>query len=99
MIRLHSFQLHVPSKGITKKLQVCPTIVHPAENVAKRWGVSREDQDQFAVQSQLKCEAAQQAGHFDSEIVSVSVPSRKGGLLCRIFKLAFCICFMVVSKL
>ncbi|XP_042359862.1 acetyl-CoA acetyltransferase, cytosolic [Plectropomus leopardus] len=49
-----------------------------AENVAKQWGVSREEQDQFAVKSQNKAEAAQKAGHFDQEIVPVMVPSRKG---------------------
>uniref|UniRef100_A0A668A691 Acetyl-CoA acetyltransferase 2 n=1 Tax=Myripristis murdjan TaxID=586833 RepID=A0A668A691_9TELE len=49
-----------------------------AENVAKQWGISREEQDQFAVQSQNKTEAAQKAGHFDQEIVPVMVPSRKG---------------------
>nr|XP_020444108.1 acetyl-CoA acetyltransferase, cytosolic isoform X1 [Monopterus albus] len=49
-----------------------------AENVAKQWGVSREEQDQFAVQSQNKTETAQKAGHFDQEIVPVMVPSRKG---------------------
>lgn len=49
-----------------------------AENVAKQWGVTREEQDRFAVQSQNKTEAAQKAGHFDNEIVPVVVPSRKG---------------------
>ncbi|CAK6961855.1 acetyl-CoA acetyltransferase%2C cytosolic [Scomber scombrus] len=49
-----------------------------AENVAKQWSVSREEQDLFAVQSQNKVEAAQKAGHFDQEIVPVMVPSRKG---------------------
>ncbi|XP_037541806.1 acetyl-CoA acetyltransferase, cytosolic [Nematolebias whitei] len=49
-----------------------------AENVAKQWGISREEQDQFAVQSQNKTEAAQKAGHFDQEIVPIMVPSRKG---------------------
>uniref|UniRef100_A0A8C4HHW6 Acetyl-CoA acetyltransferase 2 n=2 Tax=Dicentrarchus labrax TaxID=13489 RepID=A0A8C4HHW6_DICLA len=49
-----------------------------AENVAKQWVVSREEQDQFAVQSQNKTEAAQKAGHFDQEIVPVMVPSRQG---------------------
>ncbi|ELU09215.1 hypothetical protein CAPTEDRAFT_81459, partial [Capitella teleta] len=49
-----------------------------AENVAKQWNLSREEQDQFALQSQLKCEAAQKAGHFDTEILPVNVPSRKG---------------------
>ncbi|KAM9840400.1 acetyl-CoA acetyltransferase, cytosolic [Aulostomus maculatus] len=49
-----------------------------AENVAKQWCISREEQDLFAVQSQKKTEASQKAGHFDQEIVSVMVPSRKG---------------------
>ncbi|XP_036406035.1 acetyl-CoA acetyltransferase, cytosolic [Megalops cyprinoides] len=49
-----------------------------AENVAKQWGVSREDQDQFAVSSQNRTEAAQRAGYFDQEIVPIIVPSRKG---------------------
>lgn len=49
-----------------------------AENVAKQWNISREEQDKFAVQSQNKTEAAQKAGHFDQEIVPIMVPSRKG---------------------
>lgn len=53
-----------------------------AENVAKQWAISREQQDVFAVSSQNKTEAAQKAGHFDQEIVPITVPSRKGkGLL------------------
>lgn len=46
--------------------------------MAKQWGISREEQDSFAVQSQNKVEAAQKAGHFDKEIVPVSVPTRQG---------------------
>uniref|UniRef100_A0A3Q2DLV3 Acetyl-CoA acetyltransferase 2 n=1 Tax=Cyprinodon variegatus TaxID=28743 RepID=A0A3Q2DLV3_CYPVA len=49
-----------------------------AENVAKQWAISREQQDVFAVSSQNKTEAAQKAGHFDQEIVPITVPSRKG---------------------
>ncbi|CAN9507846.1 unnamed protein product [Ophioblennius macclurei] len=49
-----------------------------AENVAKQWGISREEQDRFAVQSQNRTEAAQKAGHFDQEIVPITIPSRKG---------------------
>ena len=49
-----------------------------AENVAKEYAVSREDQDQFALASQNKAEAAQKAGRFKDEIVAVEVPSRKG---------------------
>ena len=49
-----------------------------AENVAKKWGVSREEQDQFAAASQQKAEAAQKAGRFKDEIVALSIPQRKG---------------------
>lgn len=49
-----------------------------AENVAKQWDVSREQQDLFAVQSQNKTEAAQKAGHFEQEIVPVTVSTRQG---------------------
>ncbi|XP_060773941.1 acetyl-CoA acetyltransferase, cytosolic [Neoarius graeffei] len=49
-----------------------------AENVAKQWGVTREAQDQYAVTSQSRTEAAQKAGYFNQEIVPVIVPSRKG---------------------
>ncbi len=49
-----------------------------AENVAKKWGVSREEQDQFAAASQQKAEAAQKAGKFRDEIVALSIAQRKG---------------------
>nr|XP_015802862.2 acetyl-CoA acetyltransferase, cytosolic [Nothobranchius furzeri] len=49
-----------------------------AENVAKQWGITREEQDLFAVKSQNKAESAQKAGHFDPEIVPIVVQSRKG---------------------
>lgn len=49
-----------------------------AENVAKKWQVSREDQDRLAALSQDRTEKAQKAGHFDKEIVPVFVSSRKG---------------------
>jgi acetyl-CoA C-acetyltransferase len=49
-----------------------------AENVAQKWQITREQQDEFAVQSQNKAEAAQKAGRFKDEIVSVTVPGRKG---------------------
>ncbi|XP_039593891.1 acetyl-CoA acetyltransferase, cytosolic [Polypterus senegalus] len=48
-----------------------------AENVAKQWSVSRQAQDQFAVQSQNKAEAAQKGGYFEKEIVPIQVPSMK----------------------
>jgi acetyl-CoA C-acetyltransferase len=49
-----------------------------AENIAEQWKISREEQDQFAVESQNKAEAAQKAGRFTDEIVPVSIPQRKG---------------------
>ncbi|AOI59061.1 acetyl-CoA C-acetyltransferase [Burkholderia diffusa] len=49
-----------------------------AENVAKEYGITREEQDAFAALSQNKAEAAQKAGRFDAEIVPVSIPQRKG---------------------
>ena len=49
-----------------------------AENIAERWGISREDQDKYSVTSQNRAEAAIKAGKFDEEIVSVSIPQRKG---------------------
>ncbi len=49
-----------------------------AENVAERWGISRERQDAFALESQRRAIAAMEAGRFDDQIVPVSVPQRKG---------------------
>ena len=49
-----------------------------AENVAERYGVSRDDQDQFALASHRRAMAAAEAGRFDGEIVTVEVPQRKG---------------------
>ena len=52
-----------------------------AENVARQWKISREEQDAFALESQRKAAAAQAAGHFADEIVPVAVPGRKGDVL------------------
>jgi 3-oxoadipyl-CoA thiolase len=49
-----------------------------AENVATEFNISRDDQDAFALRSQQRCLAAQQAGFFDGEIVPVQVPRAKG---------------------
>lgn len=49
-----------------------------AENVARQWQLTRDEQDAFAVSSQNKAEAAQVAGRFKDEIVPVIVPGRKG---------------------
>src|ERR1041384_7792399 len=52
-----------------------------AENVAKQWQITRQQQDEFAVASQQKAEAAQKAGKFKAEIAPVKVPSKKGDIL------------------
>jgi acetyl-CoA C-acetyltransferase len=49
-----------------------------AENVAKKFEIRREDQDEFAAISQQRAEAAQKAGRFAEEIVPVEIPQRKG---------------------
>lgn len=49
-----------------------------AENIAEQWHLSREEQDQFALKSQLKTEKAQKEGKFKAEIVPVEIPQRKG---------------------
>jgi acetyl-CoA C-acetyltransferase len=52
-----------------------------AENVAKKWQITRTQQDEFAVASQNKAEAAQKSGRFKDEIVPVTVKSRKGDIV------------------
>ncbi|PDT50914.1 MULTISPECIES: acetyl-CoA C-acetyltransferase [Sinorhizobium] len=49
-----------------------------AENIARQWQLSRDDQDQFAVGSQNKAEAAQKAGRFKDEIIPFVIQGRKG---------------------
>jgi len=49
-----------------------------AENVAAKYEVSREDQDRFALESQMKTKRAMESGWFDAEIVPVEIPQRKG---------------------
>jgi acetyl-CoA C-acetyltransferase len=52
-----------------------------AENVAKQWQITRQQQDEFAVSSQQKAEAAQKAGKFKDEIVPVTIKSKKGDIV------------------
>jgi acetyl-CoA C-acetyltransferase len=52
-----------------------------AENVATQWQISRDMQDEFAVASQNKAEAAQKAGKFDDEIAAVTLKTRKGDVV------------------
>lgn len=49
-----------------------------AENIADQWNISREEQDAFALESQLRAEKAQKEGKFKDEIVPVEIPQRKG---------------------
>jgi len=49
-----------------------------AENIVEKYGISREEQDEFAAASQQKAVAAREAGYFDGQIVPVSIPQRKG---------------------
>jgi acetyl-CoA C-acetyltransferase len=52
-----------------------------AENVARQWQITRAQQDEFAVGSQGKAEAAQKAGRFKNEIAPVTVKTRKGDIV------------------
>jgi acetyl-CoA C-acetyltransferase len=52
-----------------------------AENVARQWQITRQQQDEFAVGSQNKAEAAQKAGRFKDEIAPVTVKARKGDIV------------------
>jgi acetyl-CoA C-acetyltransferase len=52
-----------------------------AENVARQWQITRQQQDEFAVGSQNKAEAAQKAGRFKDEITPVTVKTRKGDVI------------------
>jgi acetyl-CoA acyltransferase len=64
-------------------MRLCPDVYVPmgitAENVANRFGVSRKDQDAFALGSQQKAAAAQKAGKFDDEIVAVKATRYQNG--------------------
>ncbi len=52
-----------------------------AENVARQWQITRDEQDEFAVRSQNKAEAAQTAGRFKDEIVAFTIAGRKGDVV------------------
>ncbi len=53
-----------------------------AENVAAKYGITREEQDKFALASQSKAEQAIKSGRFKDEIVPISIPQRKGPPWC-----------------
>ncbi|MDI4639115.1 MULTISPECIES: 3-oxoadipyl-CoA thiolase [Halomonadaceae] len=62
---------------LMKKVYETHSMPETAENVAEQFGISREDQDAFAVRSQAKVAEAQQAGRFAEEIVAIEIPRRK----------------------
>jgi acetyl-CoA C-acetyltransferase len=64
-------------EGLTCAMNGCH-MGNTAEEIAKRYGVSRQDQDAFAAESQRRAEVAVNSGAFDREIVPVEVPQRKG---------------------
>lgn len=65
------------NKALEKQYGV-DSMAETAENVADDFNISREDQDQFALRSQQRTEAAMAAGNFDDEIIPVTIPQRKG---------------------
>jgi acetyl-CoA acetyltransferase len=62
--------------GLHYKISI--SYLFSAENVAKKWSISRQEQDNFACHSQQKCETAQKQGLFTEGIIPVSVPARGG---------------------
>ena len=52
-----------------------------AENLVEKYNISRDDQDAFAMNSQMKATKAQQSGRFEKEIVAVEIPQRKGDVV------------------
>ena len=51
-----------------------------AENLAEKWNISREEQDEFAAESHRRAAAAIEAGHFESQITPITIKSRKGDI-------------------
>ncbi|KUZ18345.1 acetyl-CoA acetyltransferase [Burkholderia diffusa] len=58
---------------VEHKPEIYWNMLQTAENVAKRYGIAKERQDEYGVQSQLRAAAAQEAGRFDDEIVPITV--------------------------
>ncbi|MDG1137450.1 MAG: acetyl-CoA C-acyltransferase [Phycisphaerales bacterium] len=78
------FQMHDTTIGWRFTNPKLSELYHPysmgetAENIAKKWSISREDQDAFAWNSQQKWKVAKDDGKWDDEIIPVIVPQRKG---------------------
>ncbi|MCW3475119.1 3-oxoadipyl-CoA thiolase [Limobrevibacterium gyesilva] len=67
--------------GLMKTRYGIDSMPETGENVAEAFQVSREDQDRFALRSQQKCKAAQEAGFFRHEITPVTIKTRKGEIV------------------
>lgn len=61
-----------------KEMHGTDSMPETAENVAKKYSISREDQDEFAAESQLRAQKAMEAGRFENEIVPVVYEDKKG---------------------
>ncbi|WP_299147911.1 acetyl-CoA C-acyltransferase [uncultured Tateyamaria sp.] len=72
MVQTPEMRVHSDPWLKTHKPEIYMTMLETAETVAARYGVSREAQDRYAVQSQARTAAAQEAGKFDDEIVPLS---------------------------
>ena len=66
---------------VMKQMYGTDSMPETAENVAQEFGVSRADQDAFALRSQAKASAAQKNGRLAKEIVPVTIPAKKGGAI------------------
>lgn len=68
--------------GMLRDALTCPTNHYhmgiTAENIASRYGISRKEQDEFALASQQKAAAAREQGRFKDEIIPIEIPQRKG---------------------
>ncbi|OFV83603.1 MAG: hypothetical protein A2W26_00795, partial [Acidobacteria bacterium RBG_16_64_8] len=62
----------------TECFGLVPSMLHTAANVADKLKISREEQDEFALRSQLNARAANEAGKFRDEIVAIFLPQKKG---------------------
>jgi acetyl-CoA C-acetyltransferase len=63
-----------------------------AENVAEAYGITRQEQDEFALESQIKCEQAISLGHFDTEIEPIIISSTKSIFIFFKTRLYFFVC-------
>jgi acetyl-CoA C-acetyltransferase len=76
----HEIHRHDDPRRAVGRLQRLPH-GQTAENVAEQWQITRDMQDEFAVASQNKAEAAQKAGKFADEITPVTIKTRKGDIV------------------